>query len=68
MAATESVDPEKFYTIQEVAELFRCDHQAIRRWIAAGRLRGFQPGHRILIRGREVQRLLDQSIVGGDAQ
>lgn len=39
-----------YLTIQEVAELARCAHKAVRRAIQAGKLPAFQPAHRLLVR------------------
>lgn len=39
-----------YLTVREVAALARCEHKAVRRAIAAGRLPAFQPAKRLLIR------------------
>jgi excisionase family DNA binding protein len=48
LAATNNVAA--YLTVREVAELARCEHKSVRRAIAAGRLRAFQPTNRLLIR------------------
>jgi excisionase family DNA binding protein len=37
-------------TVQEVAELARCEHRSVRRAINAGRLRAFRPTRKLLVR------------------
>ena len=39
-----------YLTIEEVAELARCEHRSVRRAINAGRLRAFRPTRKILVR------------------
>ena len=41
---------EQYLTVQEVAELARCEHKAVRRAIRQGTLRAFRPTKRLLIR------------------
>lgn len=40
----------RYLTIQEVAELARCEHRSVRRAVNSGRLRAFRPTRRILVR------------------
>src|SRR5271170_5113909 len=39
-----------YLTVHEVAAMARCEHKSVRRAIAAGRLRAFQPNNKLLIR------------------
>ena len=39
-----------YLTVREVATMARCEHKSVRRAIAAGRLRAFQPTNKLLIR------------------
>ncbi|MGZ4307634.1 MAG: helix-turn-helix domain-containing protein [Solirubrobacteraceae bacterium] len=39
-----------YLTVPEVAELARCEHKAVRRAIASGRLIAFRPAHKLLVR------------------
>jgi excisionase family DNA binding protein len=48
LAATNNVAA--YLTVREVAAIARCEHKSVRRAIAAGRLRAFQPNNRLLIR------------------
>jgi excisionase family DNA binding protein len=48
----DSVDT--YLTVREVAAIARCEHKAVRRAIAAGRLRAFQPANKLLIRKSDV--------------
>lgn len=50
-AISRSITPVTVYlTVREVATMARCEHKAVRRAIAAGRLRAFRPTNRLLIR------------------
>ena len=40
----QSSEPGRTYTIAEVAALLRVTDKTIRRWLAAGRIHGVQPG------------------------
>jgi excisionase family DNA binding protein len=44
-----------YLTVPEVAALARCEHKTVRRAISDGRLRAFQPTHRVLIREDDAQ-------------
>jgi excisionase family DNA binding protein len=39
-----------YLTVREVAAMARCEHKSVRRAIATGRLRAFQPTNKLLIR------------------
>ena len=39
-----------YLTVREVATMARCEHKSVRRAIAAGRLRAFQPTNKLLVR------------------
>lgn len=39
-----------YLTVREVATMARCEHKSVRRAIAAGKLRAFQPANKLLIR------------------
>lgn len=39
-----------YLTVREVATMARCEHKSVRRAIAAGSLRAFQPANKLLIR------------------
>jgi excisionase family DNA binding protein len=41
---------ERYMTVQEVAEVARCEHKAVRGAIRSGLLRAFRPAGRLLIR------------------
>ncbi|MBV8943126.1 MAG: helix-turn-helix domain-containing protein [Solirubrobacterales bacterium] len=40
----------RYLTVEEVAELARCEHRSVRRAINSGRLRAFRPTRKILVR------------------
>ncbi len=44
-----------YLTVREVAQLARCEHKAVRRAIAAGRLPAIQPVRAILVREHDAR-------------
>ncbi len=48
---------ERYYTPEEVAEMYRLNSSTIRRWIRAGQLAALQPGRDYRIPESEVVRL-----------
>lgn len=50
---------QEFYTVEEVARLFRVSEQTIRLWIKAGKLQSKKVGRAHLIPAASVQALLD---------
>lgn len=56
-----SVD--RYLTVQEVAELARCEHKAVRRAINQGALRAFRPTKRLLIRADDAESWIESCIV-----
>ena len=51
--------------IQEVAELARCEHKAVRRAIRDGALRAFRPTKRLLIRQDDATAWIESRMVAG---
>ena len=47
----------RYYTPEEVAEMYRLDSSTIRRWIRTGRLAALKPGRDYRIPESEVLRL-----------
>ena len=56
-----------YLMVREVAELARCEHKTVRRAIADGRLRAFQPGHRLLIREDDARAWIEGRLAAGAA-
>ncbi len=56
----------KFFTVQEIAELLKVERHTVVRWISAGQLRAFKPGGGRFwrIRERDLKRFLASSTVG----
>ena len=54
-----------YLTVQEVAELARCEHKAVRRAIRQGALRAFQPAKRLLIREDDARAWIESRLVAG---
>jgi excisionase family DNA binding protein len=52
-----------YLTVQEVAELARCQHKAVRRAISQGALRAFRPTKRLLIRADDAEMWIESRVV-----
>jgi excisionase family DNA binding protein len=52
-----------YLTVQEVAELARCEHKAVRRAIRQGALRAFQPAKWLLIREDDARAWIESRMV-----
>jgi excisionase family DNA binding protein len=53
----------RYLTVQEVAQLARCEHKAVRRAIRLGALRAFQPAKRLLIREDDATAWIENRVV-----
>ena len=49
---------EKFYSVEEAADLLHLSHWTIWKWLKDGKIRGSKVGDRRLIRESELQRLV----------
>lgn len=49
----------RFLTLEEAGELARTPVKSIRLWISSGRLRGFKPGRRVLVREADLLALIE---------
>ena len=59
MTATAKVTDDDLVTLREASRLFgRIPPRTLRHWIAAGRLRSFQPGRKHLVRVGDMRALL----------
>ena len=56
-----SVHP-KLFTASEVANLFRCDPETVKRQARAGKLPGFKFGKSWLFRMRDIDDMIDGAI------
>ena len=54
---------DRYLTVQEVAELARCEHKAVRRAISQGALRAFRPTRRLLIRAGDAEAWIESCVV-----
>ena len=50
-------DRQKYYSIRELARMFRVEQQTIRAWIRAGKMTAIKVGGRVLIPAAEVRKL-----------
>ncbi|HEY2657874.1 MAG TPA: helix-turn-helix domain-containing protein [Solirubrobacteraceae bacterium] len=53
-----------YLTVDEVAELARCEHKRVRRAIAAGELEAFKPGRRLVVREQDARAWVEGFPVG----
>jgi hypothetical protein len=53
--APEESHHERYLTVREVADLARCEHKAVRRAIASGRLLAFRVAARLLVRETDAR-------------
>lgn len=56
----------EFYTIQQIAEMFSCSTDTVRRWIKAGRLEVTKAGRFIRIDQKQLDKFLREN-KGGDS-
>jgi len=50
-----------YMTVEEVAQLARCEHRSVRRAIRSGRLQAFRPARRILVREDDARGWIESS-------
>jgi excisionase family DNA binding protein len=55
------MDTQQFYTVEEVAQLFKVSEQTIRLWIRSGKLESFKIGRGHRIPAESVKQLIAQS-------
>lgn len=60
--------PVDYLTVEEAAELARCDHKTIRRAIHSERLRAFRPANRLLIREPDVRAWIESRTASSSAR
>ena len=48
----------QFYTVQEIAELFRVTNITVYQWIAKGKLPAVKVFNRVRVKAEEVERLM----------
>ncbi|KXK09308.1 MAG: Helix-turn-helix domain protein [candidate division WS6 bacterium OLB21] len=54
---------DKYYTIKEVAEIFKVAYLTVYRWIVQGKLEAYKIGKKYMIKEEDIQKLLDNSKV-----
>lgn len=50
----------KFYTTQEIADIFRVDYMTVYRWIRAGKLKAYKIEKQYRITELDLERFLNQ--------
>jgi excisionase family DNA binding protein len=58
----------EYLTVEEVATRLRVKPLTVRRWVASGRLRAYQPGRRILIDVNDLLILISHLPAPDDAE
>ena len=51
----------KYYTIQEIADILKVDYMTVYRWIRAGKLEAYQVQRQYRIRGVDFEKFMEAS-------
>lgn len=51
---------QRFYDVEELADLFHCCPETVRRHIRTGRMKATTPGRKALVPQKEVERFLHE--------
>jgi len=54
---------EKYYTIDEVAEMLKVVYMTVYRWIRNGKLKAFRVGKKYMIKKSDIEALIEKSKV-----
>ncbi|WKZ30399.1 MAG: helix-turn-helix domain-containing protein [Candidatus Dojkabacteria bacterium] len=57
------MEEEKYYTIEEVAEMLKVVYMTIYRWIKQGKLKAFRVGKKYMIKKSDIEALIEKSKV-----
>ncbi|MCJ7576775.1 MAG: helix-turn-helix domain-containing protein [Dehalococcoidia bacterium] len=60
MSRTSDAMDHKFYTTQEIADIFRVDYMTVYRWIRAGKLKAYKIEKQYRITELDLERFLNQ--------
>ncbi len=63
MIKIDKVMDDKYYTLQEVAEIFKVAYLTVYRWVTKGKLEAYKVGKKYMIKESDIQKLLDNSKV-----
>jgi len=57
------MEDEKYYTIEEVAEMLKVVYMTVYRWIKQGKLKAFRVGKKYMIKKSDIEALVEKSKV-----
>lgn len=57
------MEEEKYYTIEEVAEMLKVVYMTVYRWIKQGKLKAYRVGKKYMIKKSEIEALIEKSKV-----
>lgn len=57
------MENEKYYTIDEVAEMLKVVYMTVYRWIKQGKLKAFRVGKKYMIKQSDIEALIEKSKV-----
>jgi len=57
------MEDEKYYTIEEVAEMLKVVYMTVYRWIKQGKLKAFRVGKKYMIKKSDIEALIEKSKV-----
>jgi len=57
------MEEEKYYTIEEVAEMLKVVYMTVYRWVRQGKLKAFRVGKKYMIKKSDIEALIEQSKV-----
>ena len=57
------IDPGKYYTVKQTAEILQLHPRTILSWIEYGKIPAHRPGWKHLIKGADIQAVIDRSKV-----
>lgn len=52
---------EKFYTVDEIAEILKVNPMTVYRWIKAGKLKSYKAGRNFRIKKGDLDKFLEQN-------
>lgn len=55
------MDNEKYYTLEEIAEILRVAYMTVYRWVRSGKLKAVKAGKQYRVRSTELDKFLEQS-------
>lgn len=57
------MEDERYYTIDEVADMLKVVYMTVYRWIKQGKLKAFRVGKKYMIKKSDIENLIEKSKV-----